>query len=134
MAPVQKGCAMSLNHFTATLLASLKSVVRDCPGLRDIKVEVLSKHPYACARLHTSKKKVLVYIDQNSNQQHVVPRLVRENAALMKKKRSQSTFTHRVFQHEWRFSGCLDTKSDRDRSQFCRVVQKLGELYITQSW
>lgn len=76
---------MSLNHFTATLLASLKSVVRHCPGLRDIKVEVLSKYSYACASLYASKKKVLVYIDQNSNQQHVVPRLVRENAALMKK-------------------------------------------------
>jgi hypothetical protein len=85
LAAVQKGGSMSLNHFTAVLLASLKSLVRDRPELRDITVEVLSKHPYACARLHTSNKKVLVYIDKNSDQQHVVPRLVRENAVLMKK-------------------------------------------------
>ncbi|MBK9346371.1 MAG: hypothetical protein IPN06_08000 [Burkholderiales bacterium] len=80
--PVEK---MSLEHFRASLVASLEGLVRECPNLRDMSLEVLSTHPYACARLHTPKKKVLVYIDQTSDHNHVVPRLARENAALVRK-------------------------------------------------
>jgi hypothetical protein len=77
--------AMSKEHFNATLVVSLESLLRDCQEFRDFRLEVLTTHPYACARIHTLGRKVLIYIDQKTDQNHVVPRLVRENAALERK-------------------------------------------------
>jgi hypothetical protein len=81
---------MTESHFTASLVASLQNIARENPYLKDASLEILSNHPFACARLHLQTKKVLVIIDRNTAANHIVPRLVRENTVLTRREDTKS--------------------------------------------